>query len=254
MESSEDTAMKFMHGYTVALAGALALSPTAHKQAFASRDDPVAAEPIRLTEADVDSSNTKIESAYSALANLWTTTFSEDGARFVTPSLVAYRSSGRTACGIIRPGNASYCPNSNTIYFDDIFVAAQAKRAARELGTDGDMAGIGVIAHEMGHAVAIQKGRLFRTTYRNEAMADCLAGVFAKEADRKGNLEKGDLEEAEYGMYTAGELAPEPTGDPRIDQRRQARYALMSHGSPEQRRGNFRSGFTGGAAACFSQE
>jgi uncharacterized protein len=245
--------MKLVNGYMVVLAGALALSPTANKQAFAPTDDPVAAEPIRLTEADVEASNEDIEAAYSSLSKMWSDKFSEDSERFVTPSLVSYRTVARTACGIIRPGNASYCPTSNTIYFDDIFVAAQAKRAARVLGTDGDMAGVGVIAHEMGHAVAIQKGQLFRATYRNEAAADCLAGVFAQKAQENGQLEDGDIEEAEYGMYTAGERAPEPTGDPRIDQRRQARYLVMSHGSPEQRRENFRVGFAGGAGACLAQ-
>ena len=44
------------------------------------------------------------------------------------------------------PSNASYCFNANTIYFDDIFLASRAKIASNALGTDGDMAGIGIIS------------------------------------------------------------------------------------------------------------
>lgn len=38
------------------------------------------------------------------------------------------------------------------------------------------MAAVGIIAHEIGHAVAIQLAYHSRVTYTNEATADCLAG------------------------------------------------------------------------------
>ncbi len=70
-----------------------------------------------------------------------------------------------------------YCPSDNTIYSDHVFVARQAKAAAAQLGTDGDMAAAGIIAHEMGHAVQIQLGEDSNIHYENEATADCLAGA-----------------------------------------------------------------------------
>ena len=73
-----------------------------------------------------------------------------------------------------------YCPNNNTILYDEVFVAGMAKTASNALGTDGDMASVGVIAHEMGHAVAMQLGHASRSSYQNEATADCLAGAFAR--------------------------------------------------------------------------
>jgi predicted metalloprotease len=151
----------------------------------------------------------------------------------------------------MQPNNAAYCPPENAIYYDEVFVAAQAKSAALELGTDGDMAGIGVIAHEMGHAVAIQLGFNSPVAYENESAADCLAGAFAEHADRSGSLEKGDVEEAFFGMAAAADPTPELTGNRRVDRVILTRAARMAHGTKEQRMENFRSGLDGGAGACF---
>jgi hypothetical protein len=150
------------------------------------------------------------------------------------------------------PNNAGYCAADNTIYFDDVFVTAQEKAAGEALGTDGDMAGLGVIAHEMGHAVAIQLGHASRVSYQNEAVADCLAGAFAKHAQSDGTLEQGDVDEAVFGMESAGDPTPELTGNDRIDQRILARMEMVGHGTKEQRAQNFRTGLQGGAGACLN--
>src|SRR6187551_1266022 len=154
---------------------------------------------VELTERDVTASNQKIRAAYSDLATMWRTGFAQLRESFATPRLLRYRGAVRSACGVMQPNNAAYCPRENAIYYDEVFVAAQAKSAASELATDGDMAGIGVIAHEMGHAVAIQLGYESPVAYENEAAADCLAGAFARHADKSGSLEKGDVEEAFFG-------------------------------------------------------
>jgi predicted metalloprotease len=148
--------------------------------------------------------------------------------------------------------NAAYCPQRNTIFFDELFVARQAKAAAQSLGSDGDMAGIGIIAHEMGHAVAIQLGEDSYIPYENEAMADCLAGAFTQHAAKDGSLEKGDLEEAFFGLAAAGDPTPEYTGNRRVDRQISMRAAVMGHGTREQRLANFRAGYGGGAGACLS--
>ena len=128
-----------------------------------------------------------------------------------------------------------------------------AKRAAAELGTDGDMAGVGVIAHEMGHAVAIQLGNMSRYTYANEKAADCLAGAFARQAEADGSLEPGDLDEALLGMAAAGDPTPQLTGDRRMDRMILVRAAAMGHGTEAQRTGNFRAGLEGGPGACLAE-
>ncbi len=210
-----------------------------------------ATESIEVTAGDVRASNEKVAMAHSALRSMWTAEFRGVGTRFAVPGLVRYRGGAPSACGYMRPDNAGYCPADNTIYFDEIFVAAQAKRASRELGTDGDMAAIGIVAHEMGHAVAIQLGYASRYTYQNESVADCLAGAFAEHAGRDGSLEEGDLEEAFYGMATAADPTPRLTGDARRDSRILRAAALMGHGTRQQRTSNFRRGLEGGAGACL---
>jgi uncharacterized protein len=208
--------------------------------------------PITLTERDVVASNDKIAMAYGALSSMWKSTFSDLGERFVTPRLVRFRTPVRTICGIIRAGNAAYCAENNSIYFDEIFVAAQAKRAGQALGTDGDMAAVGVIAHEIGHAVATQIGHRPRFPYESESTADCLAGAFARHADEQGSLEAGDLDEAFHGMAAAGDPTPRLTGDARTDRRSSQRSALMGHGTRDQRMANFKSGYDNGAGACLA--
>jgi len=230
---------------------AAVIAPTSASAAPPSRTARTASAPD-LTERDVAASNAKVRMAYADLSALWRGRFAELGERFSTPRLLRYRGPTRSGCGILQPNNAAYCPIENAIYYDEVFVAAQAEAAARELGTDGDMAGIGVIAHEMGHAVAMQLGYASPVAYDNEAVADCLAGAFARHADENGSLEPGDVEEAFFGMAAAADPTPELTGNRRIDRRILRQAALMGHGTRDQRMGNFRSGLSGGATACFA--
>ena len=206
-----------------------------------------------VTEQDVAASNAKVVMAYNALVAMWGDDFAQRGVRFAPPALVRYRGAVRTACGVMNGNNAAYCTARNTIYFDDVFVARQAKDAARDLGTDGDMAAVGIIAHEMGHAVAIQLGADSPVPYYNEATADCLAGAFTKRSAQDGSLEPGDLDEAFHGLAAAGDPTPQLTGNRRIDARITYRAALMGHGTREQRLANFRAGYDRGAGACLSE-
>lgn len=205
-----------------------------------------------VTNEDIAASNAKLQMAYNALVTMWTADFKQIGARFVAPSVARYRGNVRTSCGIMRANNAQYCPQLNTIYFDEVFVARQAKAAAMELGTDGDMAAVGIIAHEMGHAVAIQLGESSNIPYENEAAADCLAGAFTHKSAATGELEKGDLEEAFFGLAVAGDPTPQLTGRQRLDARILRNAALMGHGSREQRQANFKAGYDGGEKSCLS--
>jgi predicted metalloprotease len=238
-----------IRGSVVAFALAVGSSVVPTSASFAT---PVPPTRIELSSRDVAASNAKVQAAYNALIDMWSADFESIGERFAAPGIARYRSPVRTPCGVMQPGNAGYCLADNTIYFDDIFVAAQAKVAANALGTDGDMAGLGVIAHEMGHAVAMQLGHVSRASYDNESVADCLAGAFAQHAQHDGSLEAGDVDEAIFGMSSAGDPTPQLTGNDRMDQRILARMEMVSHGTREQRVQNFRTGFQGGAGACLA--
>ena len=218
--------------------------------AFVGDDEPVR---ITLTYADIRATNEEAAAAYGALVNMWTNELRAVGARFAAPRFVRYRGTTRTQCGVMPASNAVYCFNNNTIYYDDAFLAAQAKLTGHELGTDGDMAAVGIIAHEMGHAVAMQLGVISRRTYENEAIADCLAGAFARQAQEDGSLEDGDLDEAFYAMAAAGDPELRTTGDRRVDARRAAILARDGHGTREQRMRNFSRGLTGGGGACLDE-
>jgi len=208
---------------------------------------------IEVTQQDVAASNQKVKMAHAALIAMWSADFAKLGQRFYAPDIVGYFGGARTACGIMRSSNAIYCPRDNTIYFDEVFVAGQAKNAALSLGTDGDMAAIGIIAHEMGHAVATQLGHVSRIPYENESTADCLAGAFARQAAKDGSIEKGDIDEAFFAMSNAGDPAPQLTGNRRADGWILTRAALAGHGTREQRMQNFKTGLDGGPPACMPE-
>lgn len=230
----------------------IALSAAPFAAAAASvPDEPT--QPVRVSRQDVAASNEKVAMAYSALVDMWTNDFRAIGARFVAPEIARYSGAVRTACGILQSNNAQYCAATNTIYYDEVFVAGMAKLTGRTLGTDGDMTAIGIIAHEMGHAVAMELGHRYRQSYDNEATADCLAGAFAEHAQRDGSLEPGDVDEAVLGMSMAGDPTLVPTGNARVDRVMQARLARESHGTREQRVENFRAGFDGGAGVCLDE-
>ena len=218
---------------------------------LAYRADDPARPVVTVTARDIAASNAEVIAAYGALMEMWTAHFAQLGEQFHQPSLIRYRGTARTSCGVMPQNNAVYCPQNNGIYFDEAFVAAIGKQIGQQLGTDGDMATVGVIAHEVGHAVAIQLGYTSRFTYVNEATADCLAGAFAKASQADGTLEDGDLEEAYLGMAMAGDAEPELTGNRRIDGRIQQRAALMGHGTREQRMENFERGLDRGPQGCL---
>jgi predicted metalloprotease len=211
-------------------------------------------EAFEITSSDIATSNQKVRMAHAALAEMWRQYFRQNGASFAVPGIVRYRGMTGSSCGLMRRNNAGYCPADNTIYFDEVFLASQVKLASRELGTDGDMAAVGIIAHEMGHAVSIQLGFRSPSVYAMEATADCLAGAFADYSRRDGSLEPGDIEEAFFGMAAAGDPEPELTGDTRIDRRILRVASTMGHGTRVQRTQNFKLGLDRGPDACLDKK
>ena len=238
-----------MRLFSALMAGAFALAASSTTAHAAPVPAPASAD---VTETAIAASNRKVAMAYQALVTMWSGRFAELGQRFVPPALLAYRGPVRTNCGVMSANNAAYCTARNAIYFDEAFLARLAGAASRELRTDGDMAAIGVVAHEMGHAVVSQLRADSRIPYQNEAAADCLAGAFTRQSEMDGTLEEGDLEEAFFGMAAAGDPPPELTGNRRVDSRILTRAALLGHGTREQRLENFTTGYERGAGACVS--
>jgi predicted metalloprotease len=145
-----------------------------------------------------------------------------------------------------------YCPIDGLVYFDLEFLAA----LQQQLGAEGDLAAQYIVAHEYGHHVQNVLGinaQVHQAQQQNpsqadrysvalELQADCLAGVWAHDANARGLLAEGELAEAIN--------AAEAVGDDRIQQQTQGRIDPESwtHGSSEQRQTWFRRGYESGSA------
>lgn len=166
----------------------------------------------------------------------------QKGIRYQAPRLVLFNGQTRSACGQAQSAMGPfYCPLDQRVYLDTSFFNDMKRR----LGGGGDFAYAYVIAHEVGHHVENQLGILKRAqaaqqqtdrvsanriSVRVELMADCLAGVWAANADRKWKiLEQGDIEKA---VSTAQAI-----GDDRLQQssRGAAVPDSFTHGSSAQR-------------------
>ena len=125
-----------------------------------------------------------------------------------------------------------------------------------KFGAGGDFAQAYVVAHEVGHHIQtlfgisakVQRAKARSSTrqgnalqVRMELQADCLAGVWAKQADRTKNiLESGDIEEA---MRAASAI-----GDDKMQKRARGyvQPESFTHGSSRQRVRWFKEGFDSG--------
>jgi uncharacterized protein len=189
---------------------------------------------------------------------VWNDAFQKWGKTYREPKLVLFSGAVESACGIA--GSAVgpfYCSADHKVYLDLVFF----EELHSKFGASGDFAQAYVIAHEVGHHVQTLLGITQKVTElqarasateRNrlsvmvELQADCLAGMWAHQAQKNRNiLEAGDIEE---GLNAASAL-----GDDRIQKRTQG-YVVpdgFTHGSSAQRVTWFNRGFEeGNFQAC----
>lgn len=150
--------------------------------------------------------------------------------------VVAYTDGVDTPCGAAVPNNAFYCALDHRIYYHEPFID-------RQLEQIGDFAVVFVLAHEWGHLMQANLGLLTEDTFTIalELQADCLAGAYTADADKRGLLEQGDTDEGVVTLINSGDPAGVPWFHP------------AAHGSPEQRVSAFRAGYQGGIEACLPQ-
>jgi len=190
--------------------------------------------------------------------DVWTKQFAEAGRRYTPPTLVLFSDAVSSACGFNSAAvGPFYCPADQKVYLDLSFFNDLTQR----FGAPGDFAHAYVIAHEVGHHVQNLLGIADRVnaarqrlspeeanglSVRMELQADCLAGVWAHDANRDANLlEAGDIEE---GLTAAAAI-----GDDRLQKRAQG-YTVpetWTHGSSAKRVEWLRRGLeTGDMMAC----
>jgi predicted metalloprotease len=181
----------------------------------------------------------------------WGAIFQGAGRQYVQPRLVLYTGSVQSACGGATSASGPfYCPGDQRVYLDLSFFDEMKQR----LGGGGDFAQAYVIAHEVGHHVQNLLGISAKVdqargnisgasglSVRLELQADCLAGVWANQAQQRHHwLDPNDVEQA---LNTATAI-----GDDRLQRQAQGTVVpdSFTHGSSEQRVRWFRQGFQSG--------
>ena len=185
--------------------------------------------------------------------DVWTKLFSASGKTYALPTLVLFRESVQSACGMA--GSATgpfYCPGDQKLYIDLSFF----EQMQNHLNAPGDFAMAYVVAHEVGHHIQklngtsdkmdrlrqqLSEGEYNKYSVKLELQADFLAGVWAHHAQRMKNiLEENDIEEA---LNAANAI-----GDDRLQKEAQGRVVPESftHGTSAQRVYWFKKGFETG--------
>jgi len=183
----------------------------------------------------------------------WRELFRRMGRQYQDPHLVLFSGAVQSACGFAEAAvGPFYCPGDRKLYIDLSFY----RDLRDKIGAPGDFAQAYVIAHEVGHHVQnllgiaerIQQAQSRRgktegnaLQVRMELQADCLAGVWAANAQRSRQiLETGDIEE---GLNAAAAI-----GDDRLQRQSMGRVVPESftHGSSAQRVRWFKRGIDSG--------
>jgi predicted metalloprotease len=201
-------------------------------------------------DRDDDAGRRFIAQVLGETEQVWNQQFRQLGRQYDEPVLVLFSGATQSGCGAAQAQTGPfYCPNDQRVYIDLEFMA----RLQQQLGATGDFAAAYIIAHEVGHHVQNLLGVLPRVQQlqarasaaernqlqvRVELQADCLAGMWANQAQRARNiLEQGDIEE---GLNAAAAV-----GDDRVTGGR-IRPESFTHGSAQQRTRWFRRGLESG--------
>jgi predicted metalloprotease len=193
----------------------------------------------------------------------WTDIFQSMNRQYTAPHLRLFRDSIEGGCGFAQAATGPfYCPSDRRIYLDTSFFKQIETRFHGCTGNACKFSQAYVIAHEVGHHVQNLLGTLPKATaaqqaagnkvaanriqVRIELQADCYAGVWANHSEqRKDFLDPGDIDAA---LQTASAI-----GDDTLQKEMQGRIVpdAFTHGSAEQRKRWFTTGFTQGKlAAC----
>ena len=193
----------------------------------------------------------------------WKNIFAKEGQTYRAPKLIMFSGQTRSACGTAQSAMGPfYCPNDREVYLDTAFFNDLERRFRGCAGKACQFSQAYVIAHEVGHHVQNLLGILPKVQQAQRAsgdraasnhmqvqvelQADCFAGVWANHAEAQYKfLDPGDIDAA---LQTASAI-----GDDTLQRKTQGTVVPESftHGSAEQRRRWFSTGFKEGTIkAC----
>jgi predicted metalloprotease len=219
---------------------------------------------LRQACADSGDANTSVDCAVVAdiesIQDFWS---GELGSRYTPAETVYFSGQVQTACGGATSGSGPfYCPGDKLVYIDLSFF----DQLRQQFGAEGGLfVNAYVIAHEYGHHVQnllgtnqqVQPGETGPAsgTVRLELQADCYAGAWANHAetvpDDSGEplIAEINADDISRALDTAGRIGDDfiqkNLGDGTVNQ------DAFTHGSSEQRRRWFTTGYeSGDHAGC----
>ena len=188
----------------------------------------------------------------------WTTVFKDSN---LPEPRVSYRwiPAGQTAASACGDGSgsvgdtaAAYCQADDTIYISEKF-ATEIYDGALDQALPGSSQGYGqtlgdfavayIVAHEYGHQIQDELGIFEKygqqlPTMAFELQADCYAGTWANSVEQQNRLEDGDVQEALDAALAVGDFDTSNPGH---------------HGTPEQRKDAWDTGFESGDPSTCSR-
>ncbi|MBL9047823.1 MAG: neutral zinc metallopeptidase, partial [Tabrizicola sp.] len=166
-------------------------------------------QPVELTAED-EAEGRFVSVVLADTEEIWARVFKDQLGRTYRPAkLVLFKEATRSPCGGASEATGPfYCPSDRKVYLDTGFFTTLHQR----LGAGGDFAAAYVVAHEIGHHIQNELGILGEAnrirqsvseaesneiSVRIELQADCLSGIWAREAAQTlGVVDEGDFEEA----------------------------------------------------------
>ncbi len=198
----------------------------------------------------------RIEFTGISLDRVWAEQLPQQaGVEYTQPDIVIFSGSVQSGCGRASAQTGPfYCPADETTYFDTSFFHTLVQLG----GSDGAFAQQYVVAHEFGHHIQKLENTLGLSDYQDpgpdsnavkiELQADCYAGVWAHFADKGEDaiLQPLTQEQVRQAIETAQSI-----GDDTIQQHSGGSIQpdLWTHGSAEQRRQAFTTGYESGSMA-----
>jgi uncharacterized protein len=197
----------------------------------------------------------------NSIQNYWTKALPQTFGNSYTPATTRFFSqSVNTGCGQADSGvGPFYCPSDRHVYIDLTFYTELANR----FGASGEFAQPYVLAHEYGHHVqnllgtsdAVSRaqqrdpGNANKYSVMLELQADCLAGVWAKNATSTTDVSGQALfksvtsQDIQHALDTAAAI-----GDDTIQQKAgmQVNPDKFTHGTSAQRKQWFTTGYNSG--------
>ena len=177
--------------------------------------------------------NALIISAARDIEQFWKAQMLARGSKYRTPRVSQYQSGAKSACGPLSEWNAYYCGADRSIGIH----RGLAEWIYNEIGEFGV---VQVLAHEWGHHIQSTINLTTGLRMFKELQADCLAGVYARDAQARGILSADDLAAAWMLALNAGDSLDTPWFDD------------SAHGNSVQRLFHFNQGFLLGADACYA--